>query len=51
MPYLAHSEQDIREMLQAIGAKSIDELFQDIPESLRLKKGLKLVEVYFQKLE
>lgn len=42
MTYIPHSEQDIKEMLQSIGAKSIDELFQVIPEPLRLKKGLNL---------
>lgn len=42
MAYLSHSEQDIQTMLQSIGAGSIDELFQDIPGSLRLQKELKL---------
>ena len=35
MPFIPHTEADIRAMLDAIGAKSIDELFDEIPEALR----------------
>ena len=35
MPFIPHSEQDIAEMLDAIGAKSIDELFDEIPAALK----------------
>ena len=35
--YLPVTEQDKSEMLQAIGVSSIEELFQDIPESVRFK--------------
>lgn len=42
MPYVPHTEKDIKEMLQAIGAKSLDDLFQVIPEELRLKNPLNL---------
>ncbi|KEZ51671.1 aminomethyl-transferring glycine dehydrogenase subunit GcvPA [Metabacillus indicus] len=35
--YLPMTEQDQQEMLQAVGVASIDELFQDIPESVRFK--------------
>ncbi|MEK7850819.1 MAG: glycine dehydrogenase, partial [Deltaproteobacteria bacterium] len=42
MPYVPHTEKDIKEMLQAVGAKSIDDLFKVIPEELRLKKPLNL---------
>jgi glycine dehydrogenase subunit 1 len=42
MPYIPHTEKDIKEMLQAIGAKSIDDLFKVIPEELRLKRPLNI---------
>lgn len=37
MSYIPHTQEDIQEMLSAIGAKSIDELFKDIPASLKPK--------------
>jgi glycine dehydrogenase subunit 1 len=37
MRYLPLSEADRSEMLQVIGASSIDELFRDVPQELRLK--------------
>ncbi len=40
--YFFNTETDIADMLQAIGAESIDELFQVIPEDLRLKRPLNL---------
>ena len=33
--YFPHTEKDIKEMLDKIGIKSIDELFNDIPDSLK----------------
>ena len=36
MRYIPHTEQDIRQMLADIGVKKIDELFDSIPDSLRL---------------
>ena len=33
--YLPHTEQEIKEMLATIGVESIDELFNEIPESLK----------------
>ena len=42
MRYLPHTGQDIKEMLAAIGVKSQDELFCEIPEKLRLKRPLEL---------
>ncbi|MDD7761113.1 MAG: aminomethyl-transferring glycine dehydrogenase subunit GcvPA [Ezakiella sp.] len=41
-PYLSHTEGDLKKMLDTIGVSSIDELFKDIPESMRLKNGLDL---------
>jgi glycine dehydrogenase subunit 1 len=40
--YTSATDQDRREMLDAIGVGSIDELFGDIPESLRLDRPLEL---------
>lgn len=42
MSYIPHTEKDIREMLSAVGAQSIEELFKAIPDNLRLKKPLNL---------
>lgn len=35
MPFIPHTEQDEKDMLRAIGANSIDDLFDEIPEELR----------------
>src|SRR5476649_2406821 len=35
MPFIPHTEQDIQEMLKTIGISSINDLFDEIPESLR----------------
>ena len=40
MRYIPHTEQDIKQMLAEIGVKNIDELFDSIPESLRLNNEL-----------
>lgn len=40
--YLPMTEEDKREMLQTVGVQSIDELFSDIPESVRFKGELKI---------
>lgn len=37
MPFIPHTEEDTREMLAAIGARSIDELFDEIPSQLLIK--------------
>lgn len=42
MPFIPHTEDDIQSMLKAIGAPSIDALFDEIPAALR-SKGLKHV--------
>ena len=34
MPFIPHTEADIAEMLASIGAKTIDELFDEIPKDL-----------------
>ncbi|UCH53287.1 MAG: aminomethyl-transferring glycine dehydrogenase subunit GcvPA [Pseudomonadota bacterium] len=38
MPFIPHTDADIKAMLASIGAKSIDELFDEIPEALRAGK-------------
>jgi len=41
-PYTSATDQDRREMLEAIGVSSIDELFDHIPEAVRLGRPLEL---------
>lgn len=36
MPFIPHTEKDTREMLDAIGAESIDALFDEIPDELKI---------------
>jgi len=43
MPFIANTEAQRAEMLKAIGARSLDDLFADIPASCRIE-GLKLAE-------
>ena len=38
MPYIPHTEEEVREMLDTIGVQSIEDLFDEIPASLRHKK-------------
>lgn len=40
MPYVPHTDQDRAEMLATIGVESIDDLFIEIPENLRLMREL-----------
>ncbi len=42
--YVPHTEEDIRRMLDAIGVKKLEDLFQAIPKEVRLSKPLKLPE-------
>ena len=42
MRYIPHTEADKAEMLAAIGVSSVDELFQTIPEDLRLGRALEV---------
>ncbi|MBP7583717.1 MAG: aminomethyl-transferring glycine dehydrogenase subunit GcvPA [Spirochaetes bacterium] len=42
MDYTGITERELSEMLAAIGVKGIDDLFADIPESIRLKELLDL---------
>lgn len=42
MPYHFNTPEDTQQMLQSIGADSVDELFESIPETLRLQRPLDL---------
>lgn len=42
--YFPHTEADIKGMLEHIGIKSIDELYAEVPEQVRLKKDYDLPE-------
>jgi len=44
MRYLPHTPEDLEEMLQVIGAASLDDLFSSIPEACRRKTDLNLPE-------
>ena len=39
MPYIPHTDADRREMLETIGVQTIDELFREIPDKLRVAPG------------
>ncbi len=43
-PYLPHTEEDVAAMLAAVGAGSLDDLFEDIPAEVRLDRPLDLPE-------
>ncbi len=38
MPYIPHTNEDVKEMLDAIGVTSIEQLFDEIPQSIRAGK-------------
>ena len=40
MRYHPHTPEDVRAMLEVIGAKSVDDLFRSIPERLRVRRPL-----------
>jgi glycine dehydrogenase subunit 1 len=40
--YHPHTPEDVRAMLDAVGAKSLDDLFRSIPEPLRLRRPLEV---------
>lgn len=42
MSFVPHTQEDTNTMLEAIGVKEIDTLFDEIPEKLKLKAGFKL---------
>ncbi len=44
MRYIPHTDGDISEMLERIGVKTLEELFVEVPDSVRLKRPLDLPE-------
>ena len=50
MPFIPHTEEDVKSMLDAIGAKSIEELFNEIPAELR-SEGLTKVPTGLNEME
>ena len=40
MPFIPHTEEEIRQMLDTLGASSIDELFDEIPAALVVPERL-----------
>ena len=40
--YFPHTDRDLREMLAVIGVKSLDELYAEVPEELKLHRELNL---------
>ncbi len=42
MRFFPHTPDDIREMLEACGAATLDDLYSDVPESLRLRRAYDL---------
>ena len=51
-PYIPNSVEDVRESrLDTIGIKSIEELYEDIPEEVRFKKELDLPEPFLSECE
>jgi len=42
MRYIPNTDADCRAMLQAIGVRSVEELFADVPPAVRLKRPLKV---------
>jgi len=49
MPFVPHTEVEIREMLAAIGAARVEDLFDEIPAALR--SGLKHVPAGLSEME
>lgn len=41
-PYIPHTPEDVKEMLDSVGLNSVDELFSDISEDVALGRELKL---------
>jgi glycine dehydrogenase subunit 1 len=50
MPFIPHTDADVKSMLSAIGARSIDDLFDEIPANLRAK-GLTQVPAGLNEME
>jgi len=44
MPFIPHTQEEINEMLSVIGAKSLSDLYDSVPDALRMKRELDLPE-------
>ncbi len=42
--YFPHTEEDLRDMLHTVGVGTLDDLYADIPESIRFRQGYDLPE-------
>ena len=42
--FFPHTEEDVAQMLEKIGVKSLDDLYQEIPEEVRFKGDYQLPE-------
>ena len=42
MAYVPHTPEDVRAMLEAVGAGSVDDLFAHLPAGVRLDRPLNL---------
>ncbi len=42
MRYIPHTQEDVRQMLETIGVESLEDLFEEIPRSVRLQRPLNL---------
>ncbi len=51
-PYIPNSVPSVKQkMLKEVGVKNIDKLYEDVPEELRLKTDLVLLEPILSELE
>jgi len=51
MPFIPHTENDVRDMLHAVGVASIDDLFDEIPKDLRTTGGLAKIPAGISEME
>ena len=51
MPFIPHTENDVRDMLHAVGVSSIDDLFDEIPKDLRTTGGLAKIPAGISEME
>ena len=42
MKYIPHTQADIDQMLQVVGVDTLDDLYGEVPEQLKLKRELDL---------
>ena len=42
--YFPHTHEDIESMLNTVGVKSLDELYSEVPDSIRFKRDYQLPE-------